>query len=85
MVRALKRDRLDSNSWAQGGVAAVTGANPFDSPEIHLADTIKSGAGLTDIDAARGIVFAGQRLIEELDRLGVDFDTILSWWSRPGA
>ncbi len=75
VVLVSKAGLLDSNSsWAQGGVAAVTGANPFDSPEIHLADTIKSGAGLTDIDAARGIVFAGQRLIEELDRLGVDFD-----------
>jgi L-aspartate oxidase len=75
VVLVSKASLLDSNSsWAQGGVAAVTGANPFDSPEIHLADTIKSGAGLTDVDAARGIVFAGQRLIEELDRLGVDFD-----------
>lgn len=75
VVLVSKAGLLDSNSsWAQGGVAAVTGANPFDSPEIHLADTIKSGAGLTDIDAARGIVFAGQRLIEELDRLCVDFD-----------
>jgi L-aspartate oxidase len=75
VVLVSKAGLLDSNSsWAQGGVAAVTGANPFDSPEIHLADTIKSGAGLTDIDAARGIVFAGQRLIEELDRLGVAFD-----------
>src|SRR3990167_5804370 len=75
VVLVSKAGLLDSNSsWAQGGVAAVTGANPFDSPEIHLADTIKSGAGLTDVDAARGIVFAGQRLIDELDRLGVDFD-----------
>ncbi|MBP9091922.1 L-aspartate oxidase [bacterium] len=75
VVLVSKAGLLDSNSsWAQGGVAAVTGANPFDSPEIHLADTIKSGAGLTDVDAARGTVFAGQRLIDELDRLGVDFD-----------
>jgi len=63
-----------NSSWAQGGVAAVTGANPFDSPEIHLADTISSGAGLTDVDAAREIVFGGGRLIAEFDRLGVPFD-----------
>jgi len=66
----------DSNSsWAQGGVAAYTGTNPFDSPELHLADTIKSGAGLTNIDAARGIIYGGERLIAELARLGVAFDT----------
>ena len=65
----------ESNSaWAQGGVAAVTGANPFDSPDIHLADTISAGAGLTDVDAARAIIFGGGRLIAEFERLGVPFD-----------
>jgi L-aspartate oxidase len=75
VVLACKGTLLDSNSsMAQGGVAAVTGANPFDSPETHLIDTIKAGAGLTDAEAARGIIFGGQRLIAELDRLGVTFD-----------
>jgi L-aspartate oxidase len=75
VVLVCKGALADSNSsMAQGGVAAVTGANPFDSPDIHLKDTLKSGGGLTDGEAARGIIFGGQRLIDELNRLGVAFD-----------
>ena len=75
VVLVCKGALTDSNSsLAQGGVAAVTGANPFDSPEAHLVDTIKAGAGLTDVEAARDIIFGGGRLIQALDRLGVAFD-----------
>lgn len=75
LVLVSKSKLSDSNSsWAQGGVAAVTGANPFDSPEAHYIDTIKSGAGLTDPTAAREIVEGGGRLIKELANLGVNFD-----------
>jgi len=75
VVLASKGALSDSNStMAQGGVAAVTGANPFDSPDIHLVDTIKAGAGLADHGAAHGIIFGGRRLIAELDRLGIAFD-----------
>lgn len=75
LVLVSKSKLSDSNSsWAQGGVAAVTGANPFDSPEAHYIDTIKSGAGLTDPNAAREIVEGGARLIKELADLGVNFD-----------
>ncbi|MBK7750097.1 MAG: L-aspartate oxidase [Candidatus Obscuribacter sp.] len=75
LVLVSKSKLSDSNSsWAQGGVAAVTGANPFDSPEAHYIDTIKSGAGLTDPTAAREIVDGGGRLIKELASLGVNFD-----------
>ncbi len=75
LVLVSKSKLSDSNSsWAQGGVAAVTGANPFDSPEAHYIDTIKSGAGLTDPTAAREIVEGGGRLIKELASLGVNFD-----------
>ena len=75
VVLATKGALVESNSsWAQGGVAAVTGANPFDAPTVHLNDTIKAGAGLTDHKAAENIVFGGARLIAELSMLGVAFD-----------
>ncbi len=70
-----KGSLADSNSsYAQGGVASALPANPFDSPFAHLADTLKSGAGLTDRRAAESIIFGGARLISELDRFGVEFD-----------
>ncbi|MBS1991930.1 MAG: L-aspartate oxidase [Cyanobacteria bacterium SZAS LIN-2] len=75
VVLASKAALGESNSaWAQGGVAAVTGANPFDSPELHLADTIAAGAGLTDVAAATSIVSGGARLIDAFAKLGVPFD-----------
>lgn len=65
----------DSNtSRAQGGLAAVTGDNPFDSPEQHLNDTLKSGAGLTDPAVAKLMVEDGARLTARLEELGVTFD-----------
>ena len=40
--------------WAQGGVAAVLGGGDAeDSTDLHLADTLKAGAGLCDVDAVR--------------------------------
>lgn len=65
----------DSNtSKAQGGLAAVTGDNAFDSPEQHFIDTLKSGAGLTDPTVARMMVNDGARLIARLEEMGVHFD-----------
>ncbi len=63
-----------NTSHAQGGLAAVTGDNPFDSPDLHLLDTLKSGAGLTDPAVARLMVSDGTRLIARLEELGVHFD-----------
>ncbi|HEY9684228.1 MAG TPA: L-aspartate oxidase [Oculatellaceae cyanobacterium] len=75
VVLVSKAGLPDSNSsFAQGGLAAVAGTNPFDSPNEHLFDTLKSGAGLCDEFAARDIVFGGAQLIEELSKLGVLFD-----------
>jgi len=75
VVIASKGALMESNSsYAQGGVAAATESNPFDSPDTHYLDTVKSGAGLTDAAAAREIIFGGARLIRELDILGVAFD-----------
>jgi L-aspartate oxidase len=75
LVLVSKAALIDSNSsYAQGGVAAVTNANAFDSPDSHLIDTLKSGAGLSDERAASGIIFNGARLISELASYGVEFD-----------
>jgi L-aspartate oxidase len=78
VVLACKAALTESNTnYAQGGVAASLtfpdGANG-DSPACHLEDTIRSGAGLVNHDAARAIINGGASLIVELQRFGVVFD-----------
>ncbi|HEY9776133.1 MAG TPA: L-aspartate oxidase [Planktothrix sp.] len=75
IVLASKGLLMDSNSsFAQGGLAAVTNTNAFDSPDAHLIDTLKSGAELADPYTAESIIFGGAELIAELSRHGVNFD-----------
>jgi L-aspartate oxidase len=59
--------------WAQGGVAAVLGGDE-DSTDAHLADTLRAGAGLCDVDAVRVLVDEGPGRVNELIALGAEFD-----------
>jgi L-aspartate oxidase len=59
--------------WAQGGVAAVLSEDP-DSTDLHLADTLRAGAGLCDVDAVRVLVDEGPGRVNELIALGAMFD-----------
>jgi L-aspartate oxidase len=59
--------------WAQGGVAAVF-HDDEDSTDLHLADTLRAGAGLCDVDAVRVLVQEGPTRVEELIALGAVFD-----------
>jgi L-aspartate oxidase len=61
--------------WAQGGVAAVLGGGDEDSTDLHLADTLKAGAGLCDVDAVRVLVDEGPHRVNELIALGAVFDS----------
>ncbi len=68
-----KKLRDDSNtSWAQGGVACVTSVE--DSFDLHVRDTLTSGAGLCDEKIVQMIVTEGPQRIKELMKLGVNFD-----------
>jgi L-aspartate oxidase len=58
--------------YAQGGIAAALAAP--DSPELHLEDTLRAGAGLCDIDAVRTLVTEGPDRVRELAALGARFD-----------
>lgn len=73
-VTVLTKSELgESNTrYAQGGMAAAVG--PDDTPELHLADTIGAGAGLTDVDATRGLVERGASAVRWLLKQGVRFD-----------
>ena len=59
--------------WAQGGVAAVLGGDS-DSTDLHLADTLKAGAGLCDAEAVRVLVDEGPARVNDLIALGAIFD-----------
>ena len=67
-----KKSQVDTaTNLAQGGIAAVLAAN--DSFEMHVQDTLKSGAGLCDEKVVRMVVENGPARIKELIDLGVSF------------
>src|SRR5205809_2100754 len=59
--------------WAQGGVAAALSPDE-DSTDSHMADTLRAGAGLCDVDAVRVLVDEGPGRVHELIALGAVFD-----------
>ena len=64
----------DTNtSQAQGGLAAVLATG--DSFELHLEDTVRVGAGLTDKAIAQAIIRKGPAVIDWLRGIQTVFDT----------
>ncbi|MDP6929056.1 MAG: L-aspartate oxidase [Planctomycetota bacterium] len=61
-----------NTAHAQGGVAATL--SPGDAADIHLDDTLRVGAGLSDIEKARSFVAEGVQVIHWLEELGARFD-----------
>ncbi len=75
IVIITKSDLRESNSrYAQGGIVGVLPENIGDSVELHVQDTLKAGAGLTDPDVARFISEKSADLIKDLMSCGVEFD-----------
>ncbi len=67
-----KKDRRESNTnYAQGGIATVM--SPLDSFDSHLADTLKTGAGLCNARVVEEIVRHGPQAIKRLTEIGVRF------------
>jgi L-aspartate oxidase len=68
-----KRARGEANTaYAQGGIACVTSDD--DSFDLHVADTLATGAGLCDEEVVRTIITEGPARIQKLLELGVRFD-----------
>ncbi|HEB61274.1 MAG TPA: L-aspartate oxidase [Phycisphaeraceae bacterium] len=57
---------------AQGGMAAVT--TEEDSLDLHIQDTLKSGAGLCDMEAVRHILSKAPDRVADLEKWGMRFD-----------
>ncbi len=69
-----KKRETDSNTnYAQGGIACV--ADPLDSYEKHIEDTLKTGKGLSHPEAVDLLVREGPARIRQLLRWGVEFTT----------
>ncbi|MBE7705389.1 MAG: L-aspartate oxidase [Cyanobacteria bacterium SIG29] len=70
-----KTKLIESNSkYAQGGMVSVMPENKLDSCSLHIEDTIKAGAGLTDAKVAEFISKRSAEVVKELQSFGVDFD-----------
>ena len=70
-----KSELKESNSThAQGGIASVLPENQDDSVELHVKDTLKAGAGLSDEKVAKAISERGAKIIDDLIKKGVMFD-----------
>ncbi len=61
-----------SSYWAQGGLAAAVADG--DSPEQHLADTLRAGRGAVRESAARVLCTEAPQAVEDLAGLGMRFD-----------
>lgn len=67
-----KKEAMDSSTnHAQGGIAAVFDRN--DNFDLHIEDTLASGAGLCHPEVVRLVVQEGPRRITELVERGVSF------------
>ncbi len=65
----------ESNSrYAQGGIVAVLNENTKDSTSLHVSDTLRAGAGLSDFNVTKFISENSDAVIKDLLTLGVEFD-----------
>jgi L-aspartate oxidase len=73
-VGLISKDRLSlsASDWAQGGIAAAIA--PDDSPQLHIEDTLRAGAGLCEPEAVALLVEKAPDCVRSLVDMGVGFD-----------
>ncbi|MBN2455855.1 MAG: L-aspartate oxidase [Sedimentisphaerales bacterium] len=65
----------DSNTWqAQGGIASAL--DKADTFESHIADTLKTGCGLSELSTVEMVVRQGPELVKQLLAWGTQFDMV---------
>ena len=70
-VLTKRSPEISNSNLAQGGIAAVTAAD--DNFELHIADTLRTGAGLCDRHIVDLTITEAPPRIEELVALGANF------------
>ncbi len=70
-VLTKREPEISNSNLAQGGIAAVT--SPDDNFDLHIADTLRTGAGLSDPELVKGVITEAPARIEELVALGTRF------------
>lgn len=73
-VLLLAKSALDdtNTAWAQGGIAVAQ--LPEDSEAMHVADTLRVGAGVADAAVVRNVVARAREAVRWLEALGTRFD-----------
>ncbi len=72
VVVVTKKEEVDcATNLAQGGIAAVLSDD--DSFDLHIEDTLRSGAGLCDSEVVNIVVTEGPDRVRELVDIGVGF------------
>ncbi len=71
-VLTKRSPEVSNTAWAQGGICCV--ADPQDSFEAHIADTIDAGAGLCEETVVNTIVRSAPAAIDAMIAQGVNFD-----------
>jgi len=75
LLLVTKAKLRDSNSYyAQGGMVAVLKDNKNDSIESHITDTLKAGAGLSDLNTTKFVSENSDKVVHDLLKFGVEFD-----------
>ena len=69
-----RAEQSTATFYAQGGIAVVNPEATDDSVDLHLADTISAGAGLTDPVTSRPILTDGPGAVSGLIGWGAEFD-----------
>lgn len=70
-----KSELGESNSkYAQGGMVGVLKENTQDSTSSHISDTIKAGAGLSELNTVKFISENSDKVVKDLLDFGVEFD-----------
>lgn len=70
-----KSNLSESNSYyAQGGIVGVLQENSEDSVDLHINDTLKAGAGLSEHKITKFISDNSEAVIDDLINYGVEFD-----------